>query len=211
MTPEPAFAGDPATAAYYEERAPEYDDWYLGRGAFAERSRPGWHDEVEHVVELVAALSPARSLDVACGSGFLTRHLRGMVVGLDQSAAMVALTQARLPRGVALVGDALDLPFANGAFDRVLTGHFYGHLLAGERTASLAEARRVGGELLVVDSALREGVEPEEWQERVLDDGSHHRVYKRYLTGAQLADEIDGQVLLDGTWFVAARAVRPPG
>jgi hypothetical protein len=27
---------------YYDRRAPEYDDWYLGRGLFAVRDRPGW-------------------------------------------------------------------------------------------------------------------------------------------------------------------------
>jgi hypothetical protein len=30
------------------------------------------------------------------------------------------------------------------------------------------------------------------------------RVYKRYLSGHQLADELGGQTLLDGTWFPAA-------
>jgi len=57
---------------------------------------------------------------------------------------------------------------------------------------------------------LRPEVEPEQWQERVLNDGSRHQVYKRYLTGQQLADELDGEVLLDGTWFVAARRSRWP-
>jgi hypothetical protein len=69
---------------------------------------------------------------------------------------------------------------------------------------------RVAGELIVIDSALRPGVEPEQWQERVLNDGSRHQVYKRYLTGQQLADELNGEVLLDGIWFAAARASRPP-
>ena len=27
---------------YYDRRAPEYDDWYLGPGLFADRDRPGW-------------------------------------------------------------------------------------------------------------------------------------------------------------------------
>ena len=204
----PAFARDPATAAYYEQRAGEYDDWWLGLGRFAARHRPGWEGEVARVVELVGGLPPGRTLDVACGSGFLTRHLRGLVVGLDQSPAMVALAQSRLPTGVALVGDALDLPFAGDAFDRVLTGHFYGHLPAPERDAFLAEAHRVAPELVVVDSALRPGVQPEQTQERVLDDGSTHRVWKRYLTADRLATEIGGRALLDGRWFVAARAVR---
>ena len=28
--------------AYYEARAPEYDDWWLGTGLFEQRDRPGW-------------------------------------------------------------------------------------------------------------------------------------------------------------------------
>jgi hypothetical protein len=62
----------------------------------------------------------------------------------------------------------------------------------------------VAGELVVIDSALRPGLEPESWQERVLSDGSRHRVYKRYLTGPQLAHELGGEVLLESDWFVAA-------
>jgi ubiquinone/menaquinone biosynthesis C-methylase UbiE len=150
-------------------------------------------------------LPPARTLDVACGSGFLTQHLRGVVVGLDLSRTMVAVAQARLPNGVAMVGDALQLPFADGAFDRVVTGHFYGHLPVVERELFLAEAQRVAAELVVMDSALRTGVDAEQWQERVLNDGSRHRVYKRYLSAGQLAVEIAGDVLMDGSWFVAAR------
>lgn len=202
---DPAFARDPATAVYYDQRAEEYDEWYLGQGRFASRHRPGWESEVERVMELVQALPVARTLDVACGSGFLTRQLRGLVVALDQSRAMVALTQARLSNGVALVGDALALPFADRTFDRVLTGHFYGHLPVDERRAFLAEARRVAEELIVIDSALRPGVEAEQWQERTLNDGSRHRVFKRYLAGPQLAHEIAGEVLFEGDWFVAAR------
>ncbi|MEB4209851.1 class I SAM-dependent methyltransferase [Mycobacterium sp. 94-17] len=206
MSPiSPAFARDPATANYYDRRAAEYDEWYLGRGQFAQRDRPGWSAEVDQVVRLVAGLPVARTVDVACGSGFLTRHLRGFVVGADQSPAMVELAQTRLPHGVAVVADALALPFADSAFDRVMTGHFYGHLPADERQAFLAETRRVAGELVVIDSARRPGAESEQWQERILNDGSRHRVFKRYLAGRQLADELGGEVLFDGTWFVAAQ------
>ena len=35
-------------------------------------------------------LALARTLDVACGTGFLTRHLRGELTALDQSEAMLA-------------------------------------------------------------------------------------------------------------------------
>jgi demethylmenaquinone methyltransferase/2-methoxy-6-polyprenyl-1,4-benzoquinol methylase len=190
--------------AYYDARAGEYDDWWLGRGLYAARDRPGWHEEVERLYEVVAGLAPCRVLDVACGTGFLTRHLRGDVAGLDQSPAMMAVASARLPDARIVQGDAVSLPFADGAFDRVFTGHFYGHLPAEERERFVAEARRVAPELVVVDSALREDVDPEEWQERVLNDGTRHRVYKRFFRAGELAGELGGaEVLHDGRWFVA--------
>jgi len=201
----PAFARDPATAAYYDQCAAEYDEWYLGTGKFASRNRPGWNAEVDNLVELVRGLPAVRTLDIACGSGFLTRHLSGLVVGLDQSRSMVALAQSRLPDGVVMVGDALDLPFADDSFDRILTGHFYGHLPPDERELFLAEARRVAGELVVVDAALRDDLDPEQWEERVLNDGSRHQVFKRYFRSQQLAAEVGGQVMYNGAWFVVAR------
>lgn len=193
--------------AYYDERAAEYDDWWLGTGLFAERERPGWSEEVEQVVDVVRARPAARVLDVACGTGFLTRHLRGTVVALDQSARMVEIAAARLPRARVVQGDAVPLPFADGEFDRVFTSHFYGHLRPGEREAFLREARRVASELVVVDSARRADAEAEEWQERVLNNGSCHRVYKRFFAGDELAGELGGgRVLHAGRWFVGVVA-----
>jgi demethylmenaquinone methyltransferase/2-methoxy-6-polyprenyl-1,4-benzoquinol methylase len=196
---------DEAHRAYYEARAREYDDWWLGRGLYAARERPGWGEELRELERLLASLPAARTLDVACGTGFLTRHLRGLVVGLDASPTSVALAQRRLPDGVAMVGDAFALPFADRAFERVVTAHFYGHLLESDRARFVAEAHRVGDELVVIDSA---GVEPrDEWQERALKDGSRHRVYKRWFTGSSLAAELGShEVLHEGDWFVVVRA-----
>ena len=198
---------DERMRAYYEQRAAEYDDWWLGRGIFATRERPGWHEEVEAVLDAVGALEPARVLDVACGTAFVTRRLRGEVVGLDQSETMVQIASSRLPHGRAVQGDAVPLPFDGGSFDRLFTGHFYGHLLHGERERFLAEARRVAPELVVLDSALRDDVDAEEWQERKLNDGSRHRVYKRFFTPEGLLDELGGgRVLHAGRWFVMVAA-----
>jgi demethylmenaquinone methyltransferase/2-methoxy-6-polyprenyl-1,4-benzoquinol methylase len=194
--------------AYYERRAREYDDWWESTGQFAARDRPGWEGEVAELVEVVKALPPARVLDVACGTAFLGRHLRGEVTALDQSASMLEIAGARMPTARLVQSDAIPLPFADGEFDRVCTGHFYGHLLEDERERFVAEARRVAGELVVVDAALQDGIEPEQWQERVLDDGSRHSVYKRYFTPEGLIEELGGgggEVLYAGDWFVAVR------
>src|SRR5262245_20395500 len=44
---------DDGLRAYYEQRAAEYDDWWLGRGIFARRERPGWDAEVAAVLAAV--------------------------------------------------------------------------------------------------------------------------------------------------------------
>jgi demethylmenaquinone methyltransferase/2-methoxy-6-polyprenyl-1,4-benzoquinol methylase len=193
--------------AYYEARAREYDDWVYGTGLFADRHRLGWHAERERLQDVLAALPPARTLDVACGTGWMTQHLRGDIVGLDASESMLEIARERVPHGEFVVGDALSLPFEDLSFDRVVTGHFYGHLEDPERSRFVAEARRVARELVVVDSALHDGVLPRERQERVLNDGSRWEVFKRYFTGEELAGELGGgEVYFAGNWFVAVRS-----
>ena len=118
---------------YYDKRAPEYDDWYLGRGLFEPRDRAGWDAELDQLFEVIAALGSGRTLDVACGTGFLTRHLRGDVVGLDQSKGMLNEAHKQAPSVTYVQGDGLALPFVDHSFDRVFTGHFYGHLEPPER------------------------------------------------------------------------------
>lgn len=193
--------------AYYDARAPEYDDWVYGTGLFAERDRPGWHEEREQLQAALEALPPATTLDVACGTGWMTQHLPGAITGIDASESMLEIARERVPHGEFLVGDALSLPFPDGSFERLVTGHFYGHLEEGERMRFLGEARRVASEVVVVDSALHDGVVAREWQERVLSDGSRWEVFKRYFTGEELAAELGGgEVYFDGTWFLVVRS-----
>jgi SAM-dependent methyltransferase len=200
-TPTPA-----AMAAYYDRRAREYDDWYLGRGRFAARGRPGFRAELEEVVATLSVLPPARTLDLGCGTGFVTRHLPGPVIAYDRSLAMLEVARARLS-GPPVRGDLLALPFRDGAFARSFTGHVYGHLTADRAARFLVEIRRVATELLVLDTALRPGVAPEQVEERILDDGSSHHVLKRYFDADALAEELGGgDVLLRGRWFVLVRS-----
>jgi ubiquinone/menaquinone biosynthesis C-methylase UbiE len=192
---------------YYEQRAPEYDDWWEGTGAFARRERPGWGDEVAALVEALRGLAPARTLDVACGTGFLTRHLPGVVTGLDQSPSMREIARERIPGGDVVAGDAFALPFADGELERVAAGHFYGHLGPPDRKRFLSEARRVAPELLIVDAARREDVPAERMDPRVLSDGSRHEVFKRWFEPEQLARELGGgEMVHAGRWFVAVLA-----
>jgi ubiquinone/menaquinone biosynthesis C-methylase UbiE len=194
--------------AYYDRRAPEYDDWYLGIGKWEDRDRPDWEAELDGLRQALGALPPARTLDVACGTGFLTRHLPGEIVGLDQSESMLSEARRQAPNAEYLRADALELPFPDGSFDRVFTAHFYGHLEPAERERFLKETRRIARELVVVDSSsLHAGESREEWQERILNDGSRWEVYKRYFEPEALAEELGGgETVFAGRWFVAVRS-----
>ena len=72
---------------YYHRRASEYDAtaWEAGDAR-----------EVAELIEAIAALPPGRTLDVACGTGFLSQHLRGDLTLLDASEEMLALAAARV-------------------------------------------------------------------------------------------------------------------
>ncbi|MFJ7150680.1 class I SAM-dependent methyltransferase [Streptomyces sp. NPDC100445] len=91
---------------------------------------------------------PGRLLDIACGTGIVTRRLAAArpglrATGLDATAAMVRRAADRLP-GAILRADAHRLPFRGGAFDAVTTVWLL-HLLddpAGVR-AVVAECARV--------------------------------------------------------------------
>jgi ubiquinone/menaquinone biosynthesis C-methylase UbiE len=181
---------------YYDRRAPEYDGcWHH----HLERHR----QEVETLLRTLASQPPARTLDVACGTGFVTRHLPGQVVGLDQSASMLEIARTQAPNASYLVGDAFELPFEDGAFERIFSGHFYGHLEERDQTRFLTEARRVAPELVVAESAIHDDLEPVGWEERVLRDGSRWQVYKRYFEPEELLEELGGgRILFAGSRFL---------
>ena len=146
-----------AVKAYYHARAREYDDWWLGHNLYADKHRPGWDEERAELERWIADLPPKRTLDVACGTGFMTRRLRGDVTGLDQSDAMLDVAREQVPAATFVQGDALDLPFEDGAFERVFSSYFYCHLEEDDRLRFLAEAGASRRELVIVGSRAPAG------------------------------------------------------
>lgn len=130
------------------------------------------------------------------------------MVGLDQSVAMLEIARGRAPHATFVRGDALNMRFADGSFDRVFASNFYGLLRDPERERFLDEARRIAREIVLVEPTpdFSPGGRREGWEERLLSDGSRHTIYRRYFTTEGLAEELGGQVLLAGRWFVMAAA-----
>jgi len=97
-------------------------------------------------------------LEIACGTGLVTRRLRERLspsvrlVATDLSKAMLDYARAKLDGAEGIEwreADALKLPFDDGAFAAVVCG--FGIMFVPDRQAALREARRVlapGGLLL---------------------------------------------------------------
>jgi SAM-dependent methyltransferase len=193
--------------AYYERRAPEYDATTY---ELVRQEAAGGRDLAE-LERLLAGFPPGRILDIGCGTGWLTQSLRGSIVALDQSEAMLALARRRVPDAVFVLADVPPLPFPAGSFDRALASHVYSHIeRLEERGAFVTEALRVASELIVVEQAWHPHLLREGWERRQLADGSEHDVFKRYFTADELADELEAEVLLETATFVAVHVDQSP-
>jgi ubiquinone/menaquinone biosynthesis C-methylase UbiE len=79
-----------------------------------------------HLVEAAGVLPGQRVLDVACGTGVVTRAAAervgetGKVVGLDLNEAMLTVARRLRPDLDWRQGDAAELPFSDSSFDVVL-------------------------------------------------------------------------------------------
>jgi SAM-dependent methyltransferase len=105
--------------------------------------------EVGEVCVERAGVEPGHEvLDVACGTGNATipAARRGArVTGLDFSPALLAIARERSADAMVEVewveGDAQDLPFGDGSFDRVTST--FGHMFAPDHERTAAEMKRV--------------------------------------------------------------------
>jgi ubiquinone/menaquinone biosynthesis C-methylase UbiE len=188
---------------YYDARAPEYDDTTYELA----RRFPAYAAELVQLEAFVGGLPPGRVLDVGCGTGWLTHALRGPVIALDASAAMLQQARARLGEGVYVLATVPPLPFLERSFDFVFASNFYSHLPDQDlRRSFVSEAFRVAGELVVVEQAWNADLPRESWEKRRLRDGTSYPVYKRFLTSVELAEELGGEVALETPSWVGVRA-----
>ncbi len=133
----------------YRQRAGTYDRAYARYTAWS----------VRHVLASLPEAPAGRILDLACGTGGVTRALRRRhpgagIVGADLSPDMLAVARAGLDDpGVEFVAAPAErLPFRAEEFDLVVCANAF-HLV-GDQRAALLEMQRVlrpGGHLVLLD------------------------------------------------------------
>jgi SAM-dependent methyltransferase len=100
-----------------------------------------------HVIAAADIGAAHRTLDVACGTGVLTRAMAKVTdpvtppVGLDINPGMLAVAERLEPDCAWQHGDAQSLPFAAESFDRVVCQ--YGLMFFPDRVGALKEMSRV--------------------------------------------------------------------
>jgi ubiquinone/menaquinone biosynthesis C-methylase UbiE len=123
---------------------PRYARSFDGVAAQYERARPEYADEaVDWIVEELELEPGSRVLDLAAGTGKLTRQLlrRGLdVVAVEPSDEMRAELVRVLPEVEALAGTAEAIPLPDASVDAVTVGQAF-HWF--DAKAALAEMRRV--------------------------------------------------------------------
>ncbi|HEY5108159.1 MAG TPA: class I SAM-dependent methyltransferase [Acidimicrobiales bacterium] len=158
--PTPDSTPDPVAGAVGEVDRVLADKALLGRSGFAtgadlyERARPGYsYDAVDHLLRALSVGPTSRVLDIAAGTGKLTRALvvaGASVVASEPSASMRATFASVLP-GTPQVGATAELlPFADGSFDAVTVAQAFHWFDAPQALAECARILRPGGGLALV-------------------------------------------------------------
>ena len=113
-----------------------------------ERSRPEYADTA--LAWLAERLSLARVLDLAAGTGKLTRQLvaRGSdVVAVEPGDEMRAVLERVVPQAEALAGSAEDIPLPDASVDAVLVAQAFHWFRVDESLAEMHRVLRPGGGL----------------------------------------------------------------
>ena len=135
---------------------------------------------------------------VATPRSFPERGLRWIRV----SRALRVL-RSRVSRVPVIRADALRLPLRDQSVVCVFATHIYGILSEPDRNMLLREARRVARRIVVLDAGRPAGVPAEQWQRRSSGlDQQLYNVLRQHFDARELAEEIGGQVLFAGHFYV---------
>jgi len=88
---------------------------------------------VKIILKLLHVTEKDFTLDVGCGEAYIMKRVKGNIIGLDLSSSALSLAKTRLRaveknNGYILMGDAQNLPFINGSFDKIICSEILEHV-----------------------------------------------------------------------------------
>src|SRR5947209_3868022 len=122
----------------------EHEGWERVAGKYDSIWAQSTQQFIPHLLEAAAVAQGMSVLDVGAGPGYVAAAAKesgAVPIGLDFSKQMVSIARKRFPSIEFREGDAQNLPFADGSFDRVLANFALLHLSDPDRAC--AEACRV--------------------------------------------------------------------
>ena len=215
--------------AYYNERAPEYEEVYtLGTGTASMPDPEVFKAEARVLEGIVARVVHGRLTDLGCGTAYwlpcYSVNCSRMTL-FDQSDRMLGEARAKASRLGILArcdfvqGDFFEHDFAPHSHDTAMVGFLMSHLTETQERALFDALRSLldsAGRFLILDSAWS----PErakfntkvEHQSRQLNDGTAFEIYKRYCDRGDIsrwAQEHDVELRIEhfGPAFYAVSGV----
>lgn len=189
---------------YYDERAQEYDEIYVGKGP-AIPNLLDYKKDVTLISNIVSTFGKGHLVDIACGTGFWMSYYAkncSQITFSDQSDKMLSESKMRAVKlGLNdkchfAQGNFFEVSLGNYLFDCALVGFFISHIpLEQEQTffSKLKKILKPNGQLMLIDSAwssIRAKYRKKEgMQERLLSDGRKFTIYKRYFDKSDI-DEL---------------------
>ena len=191
---------------YYAQRAPYYERVY---------HKPERQNDLAELKRLVAApLTGKTVLEVACGTGYWTEVIApvaGSILAMDINEEVLTVAREKpIPKEKVrfIRGDAYDIPESGSHFDAAMVGFWWSHVpkqRLGPFIRGLHTRLKKNARVLIFDNAYVEGnstplsrvdsdrnpvsvadADGNTYQERLLDDGSSHRIVKNYPSEEEL-------------------------
>lgn len=185
------------TLSYYNERAAEYDEVYVGQGPAMRRYAHLYVSDATEISAMVSGFGKGHAIDLACGTGFWAPRYApncSRITFVDQSEGMLSECRDRvgslgLTTAVEFIrGNLFEVELPPSTYDSAMVGFLLSHLTSQQEETLLGRLRetlRPGAQLMAIDSLWterRQGeCEKEGPEERTLNDGRTFKVYKRYF------------------------------
>ncbi len=211
---------------YYNERAPEYDDIYLGK-------QPGipepesYIKDVEKIKAICTTFGKGHIIDIGCGTGYwLPYYARNCseITLVDQSRRMLYECQKKAEASAVdkdihyVKGNFFDVRFFSRIFDSAVIAFLISHLSEEDTTVFFKKLKKIlkpNANVLWIDgfwSELRSRYrEKSGFQKRTLVDGRSFTILKRYFDEYDIKSIIrDNGMVIDSIYtggiFFAASA-----